>query len=46
MTGVNGKQMTIQLQLNVNSLKVFAFLMCKGTVREKAGHFFDFIFDR
>ena len=40
-TAIDGSQLTIQINIDLMELKIFALLMCKGTVRYKAGIMFD-----
>ena len=40
-TALDGSMLTIQINIDLMELKIFALLMCKGTVRYKAGILFD-----
>jgi len=39
--GADGNELTIQLNIDLFSLKLFALLMCKGSIKEKADIMFD-----
>ena len=41
--GFDGSNLTIQINIDLFSLKIFALLMCKGGVKEKAECLFDLI---
>ena len=39
----NGNETVMQINIDLFALQVFALLMCKGTVKEKANYFVDLI---
>ena len=41
--GIDGSQLTLQINVDVMTLKIFALLMCKGTAKEKAAIFYDIV---
>ena len=41
--GIDGSLMTVQLSIDILALKMFALLMCQGSLDEKAAIFFDII---
>ena len=40
---IDGSSVTVQINVDVTTLKIFALLMCKGTIREKSHYLFDII---
>lgn len=39
----DGSEMTVQINIDVFTLKIFALLMCKGSTKAKADIFFDLV---
>lgn len=42
-TAVDGSSVTVKISVDVLTLKIFALLMCKGTIKTKATYLFDII---
>ena len=39
----DGSEMTVQINIDIFTLKIFALLMCKGSQKAKADIFFDLV---
>ena len=42
-TGLDGSALSVQITVNLEILRLFALLMCKGSIRDKAARFFEVI---